>query len=178
MSSLIFEFSCVRGRLFVKISVYMKFLRNGGQMSSLIPNPKSVLWRAKLQAPFSRTGIYFLVGSASFKVTNFTCALSNNHTTLTTLFLSRWLDLPLPFCFTRSFSLYGQKTLVFLQEQSVQLATSKLPSSETQGQIVGSRESLDGRKNKARRKVKKGEKSPWGQCLTRPVPNGRRRSGF
>ena len=78
MSSLIFEFSCVRGRLFVKISVYMKFLRNGGQMSSLIPNPKSVLWRAKLQAPFSRTGIYFLVGSASFKVTNFTCALSNN----------------------------------------------------------------------------------------------------
>ena len=34
-------------------------------------------------------------------------------------------------------------------------------SSETQGQIVGSRESLDGRKNKARRKVKKGEKSPW-----------------
>ena len=130
MSSLIFEFSCVRGRLFVKISVYMKFLRNGGQMSSLIPNPKSVLWRGKLQAPFSRTGIYFLVGSASFKVTNFTCALSNNHTTLTTLFLSRWLDLPLPFCFTRSFSLYGQKTLVFLQEQSVQLATSKLLACE------------------------------------------------
>ena len=30
----------------------------------------------------------------------------------------------------------------------------------------------------ARRKVKNGEKSPWGQCLTRPVPNGRRRSGF
>ena len=27
----------------------------------------------------------------------------------------------------------------------------------------------------ARRKVKNGEKSPWGQCLTRPVPNGRRR---
>ena len=26
----------------------------------------------------------------------------------------------------------------------------------------------------ARRKVKNGEKSPWGQCLTRPVPNGRR----
>ena len=24
-----------------------------------------------------------------------------------------------------------------------------------------------------RRKVKNGEKSPWGQCLTRPVPNGR-----
>ena len=30
----------------------------------------------------------------------------------------------------------------------------------------------------ARRKVKNGEKSPCGQCLTRPVPNGRRRSGF
>ena len=75
MSSLIFEFSCVRGRLFVKISVYMKFLRNSGQMSSLIPNPKRFLWRAILQAPFSLTGIYFLAGSASFNVTNFTCAL-------------------------------------------------------------------------------------------------------
>ena len=51
-------------------------------------------------------------------------------------------------------------------------------SSETQGQIVGVRESLNGRKNMAQRKVKNGEKSPWGQCLTRPVPNGRRRSGF
>ena len=30
----------------------------------------------------------------------------------------------------------------------------------------------------ARRKVKNGEKSPWGQCLTIPVPNGRRRSDF
>ena len=28
------------------------------------------------------------------------------------------------------------------------------------------------------RKVKNGEKSPWAQCLTRPVPNGRRRSDF
>ena len=51
-------------------------------------------------------------------------------------------------------------------------------SSETQGQIVGVRESLNGRKNMAWRKVKNGEKSPWGQCLTRPVPNGCRRSGF
>ena len=33
-------------------------------------------------------------------------------------------------------------------------------------------------KNMARSKVKNGEESPWGQCLTRPVPNGRRRSGF
>ena len=39
-------------------------------------------------------------------------------------------------------------------------------------------ESLNGRKNMARRKVKNGEKSPWGQCLTRPVPNGRCRSAF
>ena len=53
-----------------------------------------------------------------------------------------------------------------------------LASLETQGQIVGARESLNGRKNMARRKVKNGEKSPWGQCLTRPVPNGRRGSGF
>ena len=52
--------------------------------------------------------------------------------------------------------------------------------SETQGQIKGARESLDGREKKymERRKVKNGEKSPWGQCLTRLVPNGRRRSGF
>ena len=51
-------------------------------------------------------------------------------------------------------------------------------SSETQGQILEARESLNGRENVARRKVKNGEKSPWEQCLTRPVPNGRRRSDF
>ena len=76
-------------------------------------------------------------------------------------------------------------------------------SSETQGQMVVARESLTGRKNiacenvrfsslfaagdvlfsqarknMARRQVKNGEKSPWGQRLTRPVPNGRRRSAF
>ena len=56
--------------------------------------------------------------------------------------------------------------------------TGQNPSSETQGQIVGARESLNGRENMARRKVKNGEKSPWGQCLTRLVPNGRCRSGF
>ena len=50
--------------------------------------------------------------------------------------------------------------------------------SQTQGQIVGARESLNGRENMARRKIKNGEKSPWGQCLARQVPNGRRRSGF
>ena len=43
---------------------------------------------------------------------------------------------------------------------------------------MGARESLNERKNMARRKVKNGEKSPWGQRLTIPVPNGRRRSGF
>ena len=32
--------------------------------------------------------------------------------------------------------------------------------------------------NMAWRKVKDGEKSPWGQCLTTPVPNGHRSSGF
>ena len=42
----------------------------------------------------------------------------------------------------------------------------------------GARESLNRRNNMARRKVKNGEKIPCGQCLTRPVPNGRRRSGF
>ena len=55
---------------------------------------------------------------------------------------------------------------------------SSRASSETQGQKVGARESLNGRKNISRRKVKNGEKSPWGQCLTRPVPNGRHRSDF
>ena len=30
----------------------------------------------------------------------------------------------------------------------------------------------------ARRKLKNGDKSPWGQCLTRPVQKGRRHSGF
>ena len=41
------------------------------------------------------------------------------------------------------------------------------PSSETQGQIVGTRESLNGRKiYMERTKVKNGEKSPWGQCQT------------
>ena len=37
---------------------------------------------------------------------------------------------------------------------------------------------LNGQKKMAQRNVKNGEKSPWGQCLTRPIPNSRRRSGF
>ena len=75
------------------------------------------------------------------------------------------------------------KTSVTLQSNSLieykeVLWKGIFPSSETQGQIVGTRESLNGRENVARRKVKNGEKSPWGQCLTRPVPNGPRRPGF
>ena len=58
------------------------------------------------------------------------------------------------------------------------LAKCPVPSSETQRQIVRARESLNGRENMARRKVKNCQKSPWGQCLTRPVPNDRRHSGF
>ena len=42
------------------------------------------------------------------------------------------------------------------------LTSSATASSETQGQIVGARESLNGRENMARRKVRKGEKIPWG----------------
>ena len=61
---------------------------------------------------------------------------------------------------------------------SSELVTYSNSSSETQGQILGVRESLNGWKYMARRKVKNGEKNPWGQRLTRPVPNGRRRSGF
>ena len=41
---------------------------------------------------------------------------------------------------------------------------------------MGARESLNGQENMARRKVKNGKKSPWGQCRTRPVPNCRCRS--
>ena len=51
-------------------------------------------------------------------------------------------------------------------------------SSETQGQIGGARESLNGRENMAQRKAKYGLKSPWGQYLTRPVSNNRRPSAF
>ena len=161
MSFLIFEFSYLRGRLVVKISMYAKFLRNGGQMSSLIPNPKRFLWRGILQALFSLTGIYFLVGSASFNVTNF-CMCITNRITLTTLFLLRRRDIALLFCFTRSFSLYGQKTLVFLQEQSVQLATSKLLACEQAlhlWDIVKSRRARGTREETPKRGAGKGKES-------------------
>ena len=71
------------------------------------------------------------------------------------------------------FNLIGKLTTAFLTGQS-----QRIPSSETQGQIMEPRESLNGRENMARRKVKNGQKSRWGQCLTRPVPDGHRRSGF
>ena len=45
------------------------------------------------------------------------------------------------------------------------------------GADKGGEGSLNGRKNMARRKVKNGE-NPWGQCLTRLVPNGCRCSAF
>ena len=41
-------------------------------------------------------------------------------------------------------------------------SSHRVPSSETQGQIVGARESLNGRENMARRKVKTGGKEPLG----------------
>ena len=48
--------------------------------------------------------------------------------------------------------------------------------------ILGDPGADNGGEGKSKRagkyKVKNGEKSPWGQCLTRPVPNGCRRSGF
>ena len=63
-------------------------------------------------------------------------------------------------------------------EQSFGRGAVKPSSSETQGEIVVARESLNRWKNMVRRKVKNSEKSPWGQCLTRPVPNGHRHSAF
>ena len=56
------------------------------------------------------------------------------------------------------------------------LYAPEFTSSETQGQIKGVRESLNGRKNVARRKVKNVEKSPWGQCLTMSYQTSSKRS--
>jgi len=58
------------------------------------------------------------------------------------------------------------------------LFTKGRSSSETQGQIVGASESPNGWEKMARRKVKNGKESAWGQSFTRPVPNCRGRSGF
>ena len=74
----------------------------------------------------------------------------------------------------------GSKTFLFpdLMHAYKVLGLRSSSSSETRGQIVEARESLNGRKNMAQRKEKNGENSPSGQCLTRLVPNVRRRSGF
>ena len=45
----------------------------------------------------------------------------------------------------------------FQTQEPVELQASL----ETQGQLVGVRESLNGQKNMAQRKVKNSEKSPW-----------------
>ena len=69
---------------------------------------------------------------------------------------------------------------------SVVFGFGSIASSETQEQIVGARESLNGqqpwgrccytgKKEMTRRKVKNEEESPWGQCFTRPVPDSRGR---
>ena len=42
----------------------------------------------------------------------------------------------------------------------------------------GGKKSKRARKKFGRRKVKNDEKSPWGQVLNGPVPNGRGSSGF
>ena len=56
-------------------------------------------------------------------------------------------------------------------KKSSEILKSKAEASlETQGQIVGARESLNGPKIWHEEKKKNGEKSPWGQCLTRKVP--------
>ena len=58
------------------------------------------------------------------------------------------------------FNLIGKLTTAFLTGQS-----QRIPSSETQGQIMEPRESLNGRENMARRKVKNGQKSPGDNVL-------------
>ena len=82
------------------------------------------------------------------------------------------------FGFKSNFSPYRPELWKCFTLRILWVLAFRYASSETQGQIVGARESLNGRENKARRKVKNGEKSPWGQGLTRPVPNGCRLSGF
>ena len=56
--------------------------------------------------------------------------------------------------------------------------SSNSTSSETQGQIVGARESLNGRKDAARRKVKNGEKSSSRRSFLFFVPHFSARLDF
>ena len=91
--------------------------------------------------------------------------------------ISAWKDMQ---CF-RFWEIFnkGQKcSYTSIEQPLFCMKWACISSSETQGQIVGATERLNGRENMARRKVKNGEKSPWGQCLTRPVSNGHHRSAF
>ena len=54
----------------------------------------------------------------------------------------------------------------------------KCASSETQGQIAEARESQNGRKKMATKNNIVGREEPWGQVLTRPVPNSTGHSQF
>ena len=56
------------------------------------------------------------------------------------------------------------------RETLFHIVSYTLTSSETQGQIVGARESLNGRENMARRKVKNGQKSSSRRSLLFFVP--------
>ena len=56
--------------------------------------------------------------------------------------------------------------------------SNRIPSSETQGQIVGVRESLNRRKNMAQKKSKDRPEEPLGTMSYQTSSNGRRRSGF
>ena len=56
-------------------------------------------------------------------------------------------------------SLEVNKTNILVAKRGTYKNYKKNAPSETQGQIVGARKSLNGRKNKARRKVKNGQKS-------------------
>ena len=91
-----------------------------------------------------------------------------------------WLLVKKEWCFTATpnQSRANIYLFYFLSTLGKRFEMMHASSSETQGQIVGAWESLNGRENIAQRKIKNGEKSPWGQCLTRPVLIGHRRSGF
>ena len=71
--------------------------------------------------------------------------------------------------------------LLFLQSKTLKVKKIARIAKD----ILGDPETDSGGKGKSTRvekhgmrKSKEREKSPWGQCLTRPVPNGRRHSTF
>ena len=95
-----------------------------------------------------------------------------------------FLDTSFFCCFGFSWAVYGKRKRVNIPTQLEHKGTRILQNPSPgilgdPGADSGDEEkSKRSEKYMARRKVKNGEKSPWGQCLTRPVPNGRRRSGF